>query len=285
MKYDRCTKLSVFCALFLLAGMPGFGQGGNQGVRGPSGEDNGGAELFTQDCAVCHGADGKNSDRGSQPIATQPNIVAMSDAELLGVLHNGTAAGMPAFPELTDQQAKAVVRYLRQLQGVTGGASAAVEPTGDPNAGKILFFGKAQCSTCHMISGQGGFMAPDMTTYGQGRNAAAILGAILEPDAKLSPTAQVVEVVTKAGVKISGVVRTEDSLELTLQTQDGRYHFLNRDSLTKVAYTDHSLMPHDYATRLTAHELNDLVSYLIVTARNTRAVAASARGWRDPYDE
>ncbi len=238
-----------------------------------------------QDCAVCHGADGKNSDRGSQPIATQPNIVAMSDADLMGVIHNGTAAGMPTFPELTDQQAKAVVRYLRQLQRVSSGASTDAKPTGDPKAGKVLYFGKAQCSTCHMVNGQGGFMASDMTTYGQSHNAAAILGAIVKPDTKLSPNAQVVEAVTKAGQKISGVVRTEDSLELTLQTEDGRYHFLNRDSLAMVTYTDHSLMPHDYGTRLTAQELNDLVGYLIVTGKSTPAVAASARGWRDPYDE
>lgn len=72
------------------------------------------------------------------------------------------------------------------------------------------------------------------------------------------------------------MVRAEDDLELTLQTVDGRYHFLNRSSLANVTYSDHSLMPQDYATRLTAQELNDLVSYLIVTGKNAPVEAAPA---------
>ncbi len=273
MRCSQSAKVLVFCVLLLLAGATGFGQRGNQG-----------ADLYSQGCAVCHGADGKGSDRGT-PIASQPSVIAMSDADLLGVLHNGASGGMPAFPQLTEQQAKAVVLYLRQLQGVTGGSAAAAIPTGDVNAGKNLFFGKGQCSNCHMVSGKGGFMAPDMTSYSKNHDAAAILQAIVKPDKHLEPTSRVVEVVTKAGEKISGVVRAEDDLELTLQTVDGRYHFLNRGSLAKVTYTGHSLMPHDYATRLTTQELNDLVDYLIVTGKNTPAVAASARGWHDPYDD
>jgi cytochrome c oxidase cbb3-type subunit III len=262
MKRFQNTKLLALSTLLLLAAAPGFAQGGNQG-----------ADLFSENCSVCHGADGKGSDRGTA-IATLPNVVALSDAGLLGVLHNGTSAGMPAFPQLTDQQAQAVVRYLRRLQGVTSGASTSAKPTGDANAGKSLYFGKAQCSTCHMVNGQGGFMASDMTTYGQSHNVAAILQAIVKPDRQLDPGSRVAEVITLTGEKITGVVRTEDDLELTLQTEDGRYHFLNRDSLAKVTYSDHSLMPHDYGTRLTAQELNDLVSFLIATSKNAGVAAA-----------
>jgi cytochrome c oxidase cbb3-type subunit III len=270
MKCSQSSKVLVFSAL-LLAGVPGFGQSGAPG-----------ADLYAQGCAVCHGAEGNGSDRGT-PIATEPSVIAMSDADLRGVLHNGAPGGMPAFSQLTDQQAQALVLYIRQLQGITSGASAV--PTGDANAGKALFFGKAQCSTCHMIGGQGGFMAPDMTVYGKNRNAAAILQAIENPDKHLSPTSEVAEVVTTAGERISGVVRAEDDLQLTLQTVDGRYHFLNRANLAKVTYTDHSLMPHDYGKRLTAKELNDLVTYLIVTGKSTPAVAGSTRVAHDPYED
>jgi hypothetical protein len=79
-------------------------------------------------------------------------------------------------------------------------------------------------------------------------------------------------VITKTGLKLTGVLRYEDNFSLALQMEDGRYHLLARSDLTDVHYTDHSLMPRDYGTRLTSKELNDLVSFLIV---------ASGSGWRD----
>ena len=75
-------------------------------------------------------------------------------------------------------------------------------------------------------------------------------------------------------------MRAEDNLNITLQTEDGRYHFLSRSSLAKLNYTNHSLMPHNYGTRLTSSELDDLVSFLIVTGRNAPSEPAPARSER-----
>ena len=73
---------------------------------------------------------------------------------------------------------------------------------------------------------------------------------------------------TKSGKQLSGILRSEDNFNLELQTKDGRYYFLDRNSLADEKYTDHSLMPNDYGTRLTKDELNDIASYLIVTGKN-----------------
>jgi cytochrome c oxidase cbb3-type subunit III len=128
-----------------------------------------------------------------------------------------------------------------------------------------------------MIGGQGGFMAPELNAYGKDRAAHEILQAIVNPDADLEATSRVAEVRTKTGESLTGVVRAEDNMNLTLQTEDGRYHFLSRSSLAKVNYTDHSLMPHDYRTRLTSTELDDLVSFLIVTGRNAATESTPAK--------
>ena len=261
MKCTLYTRLLILSTLLLPAGAAGFGQGVNQG-----------AQIFVQSCSSCHGADGTGTGRGTA-IATQPSVIAMSNADLVKIIRKGTPAGMPAFPQLTDQQAQAVVQFLRRLQGVTVGAPAAAQLPGNANAGKTIFFGKGRCSTCHMMNGKGGFMASELTDYSQNRDVAAILQAILKPDASLAPDAQVVEVQTKTGERITGVVREQDALQLTLQTVDGRYHFLARSSLAAVNYTGHSLMPHDYGTRLTKQELNELVSYALLTARNASAIS------------
>jgi len=270
MRLIRLMKMmAVFILIFLLADKASVAQAAAK--RGDAG-----AQLFGDNCAYCHGADG-NGGRGPA-IATHPRVIAMTDEELINIVHNGAGNGaMPAFPDLGDVRTQAVVRYLRKLQGVSG-AVAGEKLTGDAVAGKAVYFGKGQCSSCHMVNGEGGFIAPDLTTYGQSRAASEVLQAILKPDAQLSPGAKVVEVKTKSGVKISGVVRSEDNINITLLSEDGRYHFLTRSNLASVNFTDHSLMPDDYGTRLTAKELDDVVSFLIVTGKNAPVeVAPSGR--------
>jgi cytochrome c oxidase cbb3-type subunit 3 len=256
----------------LLAGTPMLAQGG------PG--QNQGAQQFAMFCAGCHGADGSGSSKGAA-IATLPAVVALSDAALIQIVHDGVPGkGMPAMGQIMgDEKTRAVVQYLRTLQGVTN-APATGTATGDADAGRAIFFGKAQCSTCHMVNGEGGFIASDLTAYGQRRDAGAILQAIVKPDQQLAAASRVVEVRTNAGQSLQGEVRYEDNLNLALQTQDGRYHFLTRSQLAEVNYTDHSLMPHDYGTRLTAKELDDVVGFLIATGKNAPADAAPARRGR-----
>ncbi len=279
-------KVLASSTLFLFTGLSMVAQGRNGANQG--------AQQFARNCAGCHGADGKGSDK-APAIATMPNVVAMSDADLMKIVHDGTAAGMPPFAQLGDPAITAVVGYLRTLQGKTPAGAPAAAVTGDANAGRALYFGKAQCSNCHMIEGEGGFIAADLTAYGQSRAANAIQQAIVNPDAVPAgggrgggggfggggATARTVEVTTKSGQKLTGVVRSEDNMNLAMQTQDGRYHFLVRGDLAKVTYLPHSLMPIDYGTRLTAKELNDIVSFLIVTGKNAPAeVPPAARGRR-----
>jgi cytochrome c oxidase cbb3-type subunit 3 len=266
----RSIKLFIFPALFLFAAMPMLAQG--QGM-----DANTGAQQFSRNCAGCHGADGRGGDK-APAIATMPSVVGLSDTDLIKIVHSGTPAGMPAFPQLNDADTRAVVYFLRTLQGKTpGNASEAV--TGNSTSGRALFSGKAQCSNCHMVGGAGGFIASELTTYGQSHNEAAIVKAIEAPDNPLVAAARVVEVRTKSGQKLSGVVRSEDNFNLELQTEDGRYHFLARNMLADVHYTDHSLMPHDYGTRLTPEEMKDIASYLIVTGKAAPA-SPSPRGRR-----
>lgn len=241
--------------------------------------DDQGATIFSGNCAVCHGADGKGSDRGPA-IATEPSVIAMSDADLLNVLNNGAAGGMPAFPQFSNQQAQSVVKYLRQLQGVTAAALSGNQPTGDASVGRTIFFGNGGCSQCHMINGQGGILAPDLTSYGHSRDTASILLAIVKPDTHPQPGWRGAEVQTRSGEKISGVVRTEDNLQIVLQSKDGRYHFFERSNLAAVSYIDHSLMPEGYGTRLSAKELDDLAAYLAVIGRNATLEPPPTRGRR-----
>lgn len=266
--------MMVCSFLIMFQGIAVYGQD-----KPNSGPDlNQGAQLFQSNCAYCHGADGSGG-RGPA-IATLPKVVAMSNQDLESIVHKGEPdQGMPGFPDLGEQGTTAVVQYLRTLQGVTANGAPA-KLTGDPDAGRQIFYGNGQCSTCHMIRGQGGFMARELTSYANNRTPSEIMRAIVNPDSQLEPTSRVANVRTRDGKSLKGVVRAEDNLNIALQTEDGRYHFLARSSLAAVNYTDHSLMPSDYGTRLTPSGLDDLVAFLIVTAKHApKEPAPAKRGW------
>lgn len=255
-----CNFAPLLIAVSLCASFSGYAQD----VEGQGG-GNQGAQVYEDNCADCHGGDGSGGKASS--IIT-PNYTAMSDADLAKALHDGTATGMPPYAQLGDAKIAALVRYMRKLQGQSD-TTATV--TGDAAAGRALYFGQARCSGCHMVQGNGGFMAADLTAYGRSHAADAIKQAIGTPDSPLALDARVVEVQTQAGTKLSGVIRHENNFGIALQTEDGRYHFLTRSDLADVHYTDHSLMPHDYGTRLTAKELDDIVSFLISAGHATPA--------------
>jgi cytochrome c oxidase cbb3-type subunit III len=255
-------------------------------AQAPSAGSITGARRYTQFCAGCHGADGKGGDKAAS-LATSQSVISRSDAELFRMVRDGTAQGMPPFAQIGEANIAAVVRYLRILEqnAVPTPASATAAPPGDANAGRALFFGKAGCSACHMVHGEGGFIAPNLTTYARNRSAQAILDVILTPDSPLVSTSRVATVTTIAGQRITGVLRNEDAFNLALQTEDGRYHFFSRNDLTAVTYSDHSLMPLDYGTRLTASELSDIAGFLIASSREPRSGDLQSGGPRTDAEQ
>ncbi len=259
----RVARL-VFCTMFVVVSALGK-------AHGQTKDPTEGSRRFMEYCAGCHGDDGKGGSKVIS-LATTLSVMTRSDAELTRIVHDGTTEGMPPFAQIGDENIRAIVHYLRIIEGKWGSANdpRKAPVTGDVKAGRTMYFGKAQCSTCHMIEGHGGFIASDLTTYGRSRTADAILLAITAPDTPLAHSSRVVSVLTRGGQKLTGVLRYEDNFSVAIQMEDGRYHLLARSDLTDVHYTGHSLMPRDYGTRLTSKELNDLVSFLVVTSRKGR---------------
>src|SRR3954454_1249826 len=118
-----------------------------------------GKQIFSTTCAACHGLDGGGGERGPD-ISHRPEIQRLSDKALIQIVHDGVpGTRMPAFGSLGTSSIQSVIRYLRTLQG-----QMAVTPvTGNPENGKVIFFGRGDCSQCHMANGQGGFMGSDLS--------------------------------------------------------------------------------------------------------------------------
>jgi cytochrome c oxidase cbb3-type subunit III len=205
----------------------------------------------------------------------------MTDQELKRVLANGIAgAGMPPFGSLGNAQVTLIANYLRSLQGKAGAARM----PGDPRRGASLFFAKAKCSDCHMAAGQGGFLASDLTSYGQSRTPAEIRRAITAPGNTSVETVREAVVKTRNGEEHKGILRSEDNFSLVLQKMDGAFVLLHKADVASLLYSDGSMMPTNYGSVLSAGEIDDLVSYLMGLQRKADPASSHAtprRGWED----
>ena len=223
-----------------------------------------GKRIFASTCASCHGLDGRGAERGPD-ISSRREIQRLSDKALLGIVEKGVpGTGMSSFRLLGATGIQAVVRHLRSLQG----QSASVALPGDPTRGKTIFFGKAECSQCHMANGEGGFIASDLSNYASALAVDDIRVAIVEPNKNLDPRKRAIVVKAADGKTYRGVARNEDNFTLQLQTLDGSFHFFTKAELKSMEYQAGSLMPADYGSRLSKQEIDDLVSYLMNIGRS-----------------
>jgi len=205
--------------------------------------------------------DGRGGERAPN-IAQNREVQRLSDAQLTHIVQEGVpGTGMPAFHSLASSDVKAVVAHLRNLQG-TNKTSAL---PGNPARGKTLFYGDAGCSACHMVAGNGGFIASDLSGYGATHSVQEIRSAITQPASDRQ--AQSAVAVVRTGQQFTGRIRNEDNFSLQLQSLDGTFHFFLKSDIERMEYK--SLMPTDYASRLSAQDLDDLMSYLISSAKKS----------------
>jgi cytochrome c oxidase cbb3-type subunit III len=237
---------------------------------------NEGARLFAATCASCHGLDGRGGERAPD-IAQRQEVQRLSDAQLVGIVQEGVpGTGMPAFHSLRTSQIQALVAYLRTLQG----RNKTQTLPGDPERGRLAFV-KTGCSECHMVAGSGGFLASDLSSYGHSHSEDEIRSAITRPNQGVE--ARTATVKTRDGHSYSGRVRNEDNFSLQLQGLDGTFYFLAKSDLAEISYSPQSLMPSDYGTRLSAKDVNDIISYLIKLASDSRSDESSAHREQEDY--
>jgi cytochrome c oxidase cbb3-type subunit 3 len=221
-----------------------------------------GRQTFASTCASCHGLDGRGGERAPN-IAESPKVQRLSDTQIAHIIENGIpGTGMPAFHSLESSNIKTVVTYLRTLQG----AKKPVKLPGDPTRGETIFFGKAGCSSCHMVAGRGGFIASDLSGYARTHDVEQIRNAITGPAPSSDRQARMATATTRIGEKYEGRIRNEDNFSLQLQTLDGTFHFIAKVDLEGLEYSSQTLMPSNYGSALSTNELNDLVSYLLSVA-------------------
>jgi len=224
-----------------------------------------GRKLYDQTCQTCHGGEGRG-DRGPA-LTTGKFPHGSDDGDIFRNIRNGIAgSGMPAFSILTADQIWQVVSYIRSLSGAAAAPPNEAVP-GDAAAGETIFFGKAACGACHQVNGRGGIVGPDLSSAGKSA-AQSLRAKIVEPNADPDVNGRarrgpgVVVIKTKDGGEIRGSRRAEDTYSLQLVDTSGKLLLLDKADITEERYEFKSLMPDDYAKRLTAAEIQNVVAYL-----------------------
>ncbi len=140
-----------------------------------------GGSLFRQYCTGCHGRGGEGGQgEGQGPnLATSWEVRRAKDGELFGFIKNGVkGTAMPAFP-LPDDQIRQLAAFVRSLNA----PAISLPVSGNVQAGEEIFFGKGQCSSCHMIRGRGGYLGPDLSDIGATRRLGELRDSLTNPSA------------------------------------------------------------------------------------------------------
>ncbi|MEE8388956.1 MAG: c-type cytochrome [Acidiferrobacterales bacterium] len=112
-----------------------------------------GKQLFSDNCAVCHGNGGKGGV--GVPLAL-PDFINNVDDDYLRISIKKGRPGrvMPSFPSMDETQISAIVRYMRFWTGKSAPHFNRGTISADAAKGKQLY--QQRCATCHGANGEGG---------------------------------------------------------------------------------------------------------------------------------
>ena len=137
-------------------------------------------------------------------------------------------------------------------------------PKGDAERGAKLFNNqdKSKCTICHLKGDKGVRLGPDLTWIGAIRSERDLLEAIVYPSASIARYHEVVNVLTKDGNVVSGLLVRETVDEMFLSSAEGVVQSVPYQDIKQARYSNVSLMPEGLDQLLKPEEIADLVAYL-----------------------
>lgn len=164
-----------------------------------------GGQLYSQNCAGCHGANGQGIPGAFPPLTGNPR--AQDEAYVLKVIKEGLSGSlevngqtyngvMPPMPQIAEADAKAIALFVKGLGGAATAQPQAAPATSiakaDPtlaDKGRALFIGQqrfqnggAPCMACHTAGNfgpmAGGSLGKDLTDLHSRLGDAGIQGVL-----------------------------------------------------------------------------------------------------------
>ncbi len=213
---------------------------------------------FQSSCGFCHGSDATGS---RAPDLVRSTILNHDEnGSLIGpVVHGGRVEkGMPAFPNIKDNQLADIVAFLHhqahaalKSASVPGDYPLAKLLTGNADLGKAYFEGPGGCTGCHSPSG-------NLAGVAKKYSPVDLQQHMVYPSAKNTKTAAVT---TRDGERVEGRVTHDDEFTISLTGEDGWSRSFPRDEV-KVEVSDKLAAHRDLMNRYTDADIHNLFAYL-----------------------
>jgi putative heme-binding domain-containing protein len=133
------------------------------------------------------------------------------------------------------------------------------ERTGDSAVGKIVF--KNQCAKCHMHSGEGARIGPDLTGMAV-HPKSHLLVEIMDPSRSVEGNYRQYVVTTTAGRVVPGLLASETRTAVEILDAEGKRHSIQREDIDELHESKKSLMPEGFEKQLSKDDLVNLLEFL-----------------------
>ena len=203
----------------------------------------------------------------------------LKQAEIQSLLAStwGTARETPA------EKAKLIDEYKKLVQ-------AKSTTKADEWLGRTIF--AKTCQQCHTFFGTGNKIGPDLTGSNRA-NLDYLLSNIVDPSGVMAKEYQPTILLTDDGRVVTGLVRSEDSKAIVIQTAD-KLETIPLDEIEKRQLSEQSMMPEDQLKAFSPFEVRSLMAYLahdrqvpmLATKENVGSLfnGQDLNGWRGNAD-
>jgi len=134
-----------------------------------------------------------------------------------------------------------------------------VKKTGNAPLGKEVF--KKFCTKCHVHSGEGTRIGPDLTGMAV-HPKEELLIHIIDPSRSVEGNFRIYSVVTNDGRVTNGLLASESKTAIELFDAEGKKHSIQRDDIDEFVASTKSLMPDGFEKQVSKDDLVNLLEFL-----------------------
>lgn len=187
---------------------------------------------------------------------------------------------------LSREKILAVLAYLQSLGGepdldaimkfkdkIPEASKTKVKPWTPPMAvtaeeGEQVFFDESldvTCGKCHMVSGKGQKVGPELTGIGAIQTPQYFVESILDPSAVIVKGFETVFVITEDGIPYNGLIKSDTEEELTLIIEESgsmEEVVIPKDEIEDMKKQEVSIMPGNISELLSVRQFYAVIEYL-----------------------
>lgn len=139
----------------------------------------------------------------------------------------------------------------------------------DPKEGELVFFDETRdvsCSKCHVLSGKGSKVGPELTGIGAVQTPQYLIESILKPSEVIVKGFETMYLITTDGMAYNGIIQSQSEEEVVLLVdEEGEIveYVFYPDEIEQMQKQDISMMPGNFSEMLTTKEFYGVISFLL----------------------